>query len=70
MSDPQLSSIEQKLDLIISLLMYNVTSDQPIQSKVELLASFGLKSTQIAKILGKSSGNIDKVLSRIKKKKS
>lgn len=69
MNDKQFSSIDGKLDLIVSLLTLNLTSDMSVQQRVELLASFGLKSTQIAKILGKSKGHIDKSINQVRKKK-
>ena len=68
MDNNQFSSIERKLDLIISLLTLNLTAKKSVQEKVELLASLGIKSTQIAKILGKSKGNVDKVMGRMRKK--
>jgi len=68
MDNNQFSSIERKLDLIISLLTLNLTTKKSVQEKVELLASLGIKSTQIAKILGKSKGNVDKVMGRMRKK--
>jgi len=47
----------------------NLTSDMSVQQRVELLASLGLKSTQIAKILGKSKGHVDKSMGQMRRKK-
>ena len=70
MDENQFSLLEKKLDLIISLLTLSITPDKTVQERVEFLSSLGLKSTQISKILGKSTGNIDKVLTRIRKKEN
>jgi len=63
------SSIERKMNVIISLLLKiaNNGNDSTLKEQVRDLASFGLSSSEIADILGKKVGYISKELSVLKK---
>ena len=69
MDREQFAILDKKINALIGLLIINFTKEGTLQDRVELLYSFGLPQTDIAKILGKSYGNIAKNLDRIRKKK-
>ena len=64
-----LSSIDKKMSVIISLLLRLVNDDKNITLKDQIkdLASFGLNSSEIADIIGKTVGHVSKELSGLKK---
>lgn len=64
------SSIERKLNVMIALLhrIASNGSNTSLKEQVQDLASFGLSSSEIAEILGKTVGHVSKELSVIKKK--
>ncbi len=63
------SKIEKKMNVIISLLMKiaNDGGEATLKEQVRDLAVFGLSSSEIAEILGKTVGHVSKELSIIKK---
>jgi len=69
MKEKKPSSIELKMNVIISLLLKiaNSGDESTLKENVRDLASFGLTSSEIADILGKKVGHISKELSGLKK---
>lgn len=66
-----ISKIEKKMNVIISLLMRiaNDGRETTLKEQVRNLALFGLETAEIAEILGKTVGYVSKELSLIKKSK-
>ncbi len=64
------SKIEKKMNIIISLLskIANNGSDSTLKEQILSLASFGLSSSEIAEIVGKTVGHVSKELSINKKR--
>lgn len=62
-------SVGKKMNVIISLLMKisNTGKEESLKDQVKLLGSFGLESSEIAEILGKTVGYVSKELSILKK---
>lgn len=62
-------TIELKMNVIISLLLKiaNNGNESTLKEQIRDLASFGLSSSEIAEILGKTVGYVSKELSIIKK---
>lgn len=65
-----ISSIDRKLSIVISLLMRiaNNGGNPTLKDQIEDLYSFGLNSTEIAGILSKKVAYVSKELSELKKK--
>lgn len=62
-------SLERKLNAIIALLLRIANSGkaQTLKDQIRDLASFGLASSEIADIVGKTVGHVSKELSILKK---
>ena len=71
MSDEKtnISSIDSKLSIVISLLLKisNNGGEATLKEQIKELAAFGLNSSEIADILGKKIGYVSKELSELKK---
>lgn len=68
-SSANVSKIEKKMNVIISLLLKiaNNGSEVTFKEQVRDLGSFGLSSAEIAEITGKTVGHVSKELSILKK---
>lgn len=69
MDNDQINKLISRLDTLISILM----SPKPLedfndQEKISFLEKFEMKPAEMARILGKSSGQISKQLYKIKSK--
>lgn len=64
-------SIDRKLSVVISLLLKiaNEGSTMTLREQISELSVFGLKSAEIAEIVGKKVGYVSKELSTLKKSK-
>ena len=58
-----------KLDVISRLLAFTIIKDKPINEQVDLLIKAGLKTSDVAEILGKSENVVYVTKTRLKKKR-
>lgn len=66
----ELKEITRRLDIIIKLIALNAVDDLKLQKdKIIRLSSFGLRPSEIAEILGTTSGTISVTLSEYKRRK-
>ena len=67
-----ISSVDKKMSVIISLLLKIANNGNEISLKDQIrnLSAFGLTSAEIADIIGKKVGHVSKELSELKKTKS
>ena len=68
MDSTQFTILNKKIDVLIGLLTLDLTKGKTRQDRVELLNSLGLGTTEMAKILGKTTNNIKNVLHEARKK--
>jgi DNA-binding NarL/FixJ family response regulator len=69
MEEKQFEALEERLDKITRLLAHSAVKDlQSEQEKVDLLDRLGLRTSEIARYLGKSSQNVSTVLGNLRKK--
>lgn len=63
------ASLERKMNVIIALLLRIANSGKTLALKEQVreLSAFGLKSSEIADILGKKVGHVSKELSVLKR---
>lgn len=66
-----MEEITRRLDVVIALLATIATKDEDttLREKVLMLDGFGLKPSEIASILGKTSSHVSKELSLARSKK-
>lgn len=66
-----ISSIDRKLSIVISLLLKiaNEGGEATLKEQIRELSAFGLNSSEIADILNKKVGYVSKELSELKKSK-
>lgn len=66
---PDISAIDRKMSIIISILLRIANSGQEttLKDQVKDLAAFGLSSSEIADILRKKVGHVSKELSGLKR---
>ena len=69
MNAEQNSKVEEKLDTIIRLLATQAIEGREYRDQVSVLTSAGLKSTDIAKLTGKTANNVKVTLHLMKKAK-
>jgi DNA-binding transcriptional regulator YhcF (GntR family) len=69
MEKENIQSIDRKLSIVVSLLLkisQNGT-ETTLKEQIKELSTFGLNSSEIADILGKTVGHVSKELSGLKK---
>ena len=69
MEKNQSDTIAEKLNVLIKLQGYQVTRGKSSQEQIKILDSIGLKTKDIASILGKTENNIKQVKHQLKKHK-
>lgn len=69
MSKEQFEELIQKLDTLINLTAANIFRGRPLTESVPFLSDLGLKSKEIAKILGTTSASVRTTKSLAKKDK-
>lgn len=67
MEEKSLSEISAKLDVLVKLAAANAVKNLSFKEQVRLLSSVGLKPSDIAHILGKTSNNVRVTLALMKK---
>jgi len=70
MSEDKLKSIDEKLSTVIKLLAINAVKGKPELQQIKFLQNFGMTSSEIALIIGKSPERIRGILHDRKKKAS
>lgn len=71
MDEKQFAILIDKLDKLSKVLVIPAVKDiGKEQDKIELLDSLGFKSSEIGKLLGKSTANVSVVLGNLRKKKN
>jgi len=63
----QFSELNEKLDILIKLLAFNVVADKSLTQQVEYLTSVGMTGTQISSTLGKPLNSITGITARLRK---
>jgi hypothetical protein len=69
MIEDPLESTNRLLKVIIALLLRGGEEQMPLIQQIETLDGLGLKPKEIAEILGKTGGHINKELTGIRKRK-
>lgn len=67
MQDKQFETISRKMDSIIKLHAYNVIVGKPVMEQIKILSGVGLKTSEIADILGKTENQVYVTLNQLKK---
>lgn len=71
MNDQILGSIDRKLEVIVALLLRLIpAADElsPLREQVNTLGDLGLRPSEIARILGRSQGYVNKELAGLRKR--
>ena len=58
MEDEELKEISRKLDTMVRLLAIDVIRGRELRDQIKLLSQAGLKPTEIAEVLGKTSNSV------------
>jgi len=56
--DEELKEISRKLDTMVRLLAIDVIRGRELRDQIKLLSQAGLKPTEIAEVLGKTSNSV------------
>ena len=62
MNENQFKTLTEKLDFISKMLLLNIVKDLEFKNQVLQLSNFGLKETEIIKILNSSRDKVHHVL--------
>jgi DNA-directed RNA polymerase specialized sigma24 family protein len=71
MDDTLLGSIDRKLEVIVALLLRLMPAGEelsPLREQINTLSDLGLRPSEIARILGRSQGYVNKELVGLRKR--
>ena len=69
MDNKYLEKISKQLDIVTKLLAYDLIKDKPIVEKIDRLTKAGLKATDIADLVDRTSNQVYVTQTKLKKKK-
>jgi hypothetical protein len=67
MDEKQFTALMRRFDILTKLLVYSIIKDNPVIIQVDILTKIGLKTSEIADILGKTENQIYVTQNKLRK---